>query len=88
MNSPAIRIEAVALRKQFGHSVALDGLELSIGDDWKSIGILGRNGAGKTTFLRMLVGLLGGDGGRLSGPSLGLERDHSSGRRGAGVETT
>ncbi|HTS96028.1 MAG TPA: ABC transporter ATP-binding protein [Streptosporangiaceae bacterium] len=57
--------EAIAvsgLRKSFGKTVALDGLDLSVAED-EVHGFLGPNGAGKTTTIRILLGLLRADGG-------------------------
>jgi len=57
--------EAIAvsgLRKSYGKTVALDGLDLSVGEG-EVHGFLGPNGSGKTTTIRILLGLLRGDGG-------------------------
>src|SRR5229473_8704083 len=57
--------EAIAvsgLRKSYGKTVALDGLDLSVAVG-EVHGFLGPNGAGKTTTIRVLLGLLRGDGG-------------------------
>ncbi|GAA4545038.1 ABC transporter ATP-binding protein [Amycolatopsis samaneae] len=57
-------IEIEGLRKSFGHTVALDGLDLSVRAG-EVHGFLGPNGAGKTTTIRLLLGLLRADGGRM-----------------------
>jgi ABC-2 type transport system ATP-binding protein len=57
--------EAIAvsgLRKSYGKTVALDGLDLSVAEG-EVHGFLGPNGSGKTTTIRVLVGLLRADGG-------------------------
>jgi ABC-2 type transport system ATP-binding protein len=57
--------EAIAvsgLRKSYGKTVALDGLDLSVAEG-EVHGFLGPNGAGKTTTIRILLGLLRADGG-------------------------
>ena len=57
--------EAIAvggLRKRFGATVALDGLDLSVAAG-EVHGFLGPNGAGKTTTIRILLGLLRASGG-------------------------
>ena len=57
--------EAIAvsgLRKSYGKTVALDGLDLSVAEG-EVHGFLGPNGAGKTTTIRILLGLLRPDGG-------------------------
>ena len=58
-----VRVEADALTRRFGDTVALDGVTLTIGAG-EAFGLLGANGAGKTTFIRCLTGVLlpsGGD---------------------------
>jgi ABC-2 type transport system ATP-binding protein len=55
-------IEVSGLRKSFGKTVALDGLDLSVAAG-EVHGFLGPNGAGKTTTIRVLLGLLRSDGG-------------------------
>jgi len=55
-------ITVSGLRKTFGRTVALDGLDLTVRDG-EVHGFLGPNGSGKTTTLRILLGLLRADGG-------------------------
>ena len=55
-------IEVSGLRKSFGRTRALDGLDLSVSPG-EVHGFLGPNGAGKTTTIRILLGLLRADGG-------------------------
>jgi ABC-2 type transport system ATP-binding protein len=50
--------------KRFGSVIALDGLDLTV-DQGQVHGFLGPNGAGKTTTLRLLLGNLRADAGRL-----------------------
>jgi len=50
-------VEAVGLTRRFGARVAVDGLDLTIPRN-AAFGLLGANGAGKTTFLRLVTGLL------------------------------
>jgi ABC-2 type transport system ATP-binding protein len=60
MTAPAPAEEAVVihgLRKVFGSRVAVDGLEVSIRRG-EVFGLLGPNGSGKTTTIRMLCGLM------------------------------
>ncbi|HKN53213.1 MAG TPA: ABC transporter ATP-binding protein [Amycolatopsis sp.] len=57
-------IETKALRKSFGHTRALDGLDLTV-ETGEVHGFLGPNGAGKTTTLRLLLGLLRADDGEM-----------------------
>jgi ABC-2 type transport system ATP-binding protein len=49
-------IEARGLRKTFGTTVALDGLNLRV-EEGRILGLIGPNGAGKTTALNAIVGL-------------------------------
>src|SRR5438046_9321638 len=50
-------IEARGLRKTFGTSVALDGVDLHV-EEGRILGIIGPNGAGKTTALNAILGLI------------------------------
>lgn len=50
------------LRKQYGKTTALDGLDLRVAEG-SVVGLLGPNGAGKTTAVRILATLLQPDGG-------------------------
>ena len=58
-------IEVRALRKSFGRTRALDGLDLTVRTG-EVHAFLGPNGAGKTTTIRILLGLLRKDGGEAS----------------------
>ncbi len=62
------REEAIAVRglvKHFGDVKAVDGIDLSVLRG-ECFGLLGRNGAGKSTTIKMLIGLLPPDGGSAS----------------------
>src|SRR5262245_31928576 len=59
--SPAI--ETRDLRKTYGRTVALDGLDLRV-ERGEVFGLLGPNGAGKTTAVKLLLGLTRPTGGR------------------------
>ncbi len=50
-------IEARGLRKAFGATVALDGVDLRV-EEGRILGLIGPNGAGKTTALNAILGLL------------------------------
>ena len=54
-------IEARSLRKSFGTTVALDGVDLHV-EEGRILGIIGPNGAGKTTALNAILGLTSYDG--------------------------
>jgi ABC-2 type transport system ATP-binding protein len=49
-------IEARGLRKAFGTTIALDGVDLHI-EEGRILGIIGPNGAGKSTALNAILGL-------------------------------
>jgi len=55
VSDPAIR--TTGLRKAFGDLVAVDGLDLAVGRG-ELFGLLGPNGSGKTTTIRILCGLI------------------------------
>lgn len=70
--SPAI--ESFGLSRRFGRRLAVDGLSLRV-PRGRLFGLIGPEGAGKTTALRMLAGLLAPSAGRacLLGHDLGRE---------------
>jgi ABC-2 type transport system ATP-binding protein len=55
MTAPAVTVDR--LTKKFGHFTAVDGISLEV-ERGEIFGFLGANGAGKTTAIRMLCGLL------------------------------
>ena len=57
-------VRITGLRKTFGRTVALDGLDLDVAPG-EVHGFLGPNGSGKTTTIRVLLGLLRADAGRI-----------------------
>ncbi|MBM4295984.1 MAG: ABC transporter ATP-binding protein [Deltaproteobacteria bacterium] len=60
-SEPAIR--AQGLTKRFGSLVAVDGFSLEVAPG-EAFALVGPDGAGKTTAMRMLVGIMDPDGGR------------------------
>src|SRR5678815_2265085 len=54
-------IEARGLRKAFGATLALDGVDLDV-EEGSILGIVGPNGAGKSTVLHAIVGLVAHEG--------------------------
>ena len=54
-------IEARGLRKRYGATTALDGVDLTV-EDGRIVGLIGPNGAGKTTALNAILGLTSCEG--------------------------
>ena len=52
---PGIRMELRGIRKSFGETRALQGVDLEIRSS-EILGIAGPNGAGKSTLIRILAG--------------------------------
>ena len=50
-------LECKALTKNYGHTAALDGVDLAI-EPGRIVGLLGPNGSGKTTLIKLANGLL------------------------------
>src|SRR5690606_12745695 len=58
-------IDARELHAHYGQSHILQGVSIAIARG-ESVGLLGRNGMGKTTLIRTLLGLVRASGGRLA----------------------
>src|SRR5262249_9254959 len=58
-----LAIDVHGMTKRFGARTAVDGIDLQVRQG-EICGFLGPNGSGKTTFIRMLCGLLRADAGR------------------------
>jgi ABC-2 type transport system ATP-binding protein len=68
-------IEARGLRKAFGSTIALDGVDLRV-EEGRILGLIGPNGAGKSTALHAILGLVPFDGElRVLGRDPWTERD-------------
>jgi ABC-2 type transport system ATP-binding protein len=67
-NAGELAIDVTGVTKRFGTRTVVNGIDLSVRRG-EIYGFLGPNGSGKTTFIRMLCGLLTPDGG--SGSCLG-----------------
>src|SRR3989441_2685247 len=79
---PMIRVEG--LRKSFGDVRAVDGVDLQV-DQGEVLVLLGQNGAGKSTTLRCLGGILRPDGGTVELDGLRLPESLDSVRARLGV---
>ncbi len=61
---PEPRLQATGIVKSFGANRALKGVDLSVGDG-EVVGLIGENGAGKSTILNIVSGVLPYDSGSL-----------------------
>jgi ABC-2 type transport system ATP-binding protein len=75
-----VAVRTSALRKLFGSLVAVEGLDLDI-HRGEVFGLLGPNGSGKTTTIRMLCGLLEPSAGQATVAGIDVERDPEGVRR-------
>jgi ABC-2 type transport system ATP-binding protein len=58
-------LDVADLHHRFGEQIALDGLTFAVGEG-EIVGLVGRNGAGKTTAMRAVMGILTPDSGSVS----------------------
>ena len=77
-------LELDHLTKRFGDKVAVDDLTLRL-EPGSFLGLLGRNGAGKSTTLKMIMGLLEPTSGSIRVLGLDLTRDDIAIKRQVGV---
>jgi ABC-2 type transport system ATP-binding protein len=86
MSAPAARpaLEASGLRKSYGDTVALDGLDLVVGTG-TIFALLGPNGAGKTTTVHIMSTLVQADGGQVRVAGRDPARDPDAVREVIGV---
>ena len=68
--APELVIDVTGVTKKFGGRTVVNAIDLQVGRG-EIYGFLGPNGSGKTTFIRMLCGLLTPDAG--AGTCLGLD---------------
>lgn len=81
--TPDVAVRAEQLRKVFGDLVAVDGLDLDI-HRGEVFGLLGPNGSGKTTTIRMLCGLLEPTSGSASVAGFDVAREAEQVKRNIG----
>jgi ABC-type multidrug transport system ATPase subunit len=60
----ALAVRTAGLTRRFGHQVAVDSVDLAV-PAGAVYGFLGPNGSGKTTTIRMLLGLIAADAGEI-----------------------
>ncbi|MCF7956646.1 MAG: LPS export ABC transporter ATP-binding protein [Phycisphaerae bacterium] len=60
-----VLLETNGLVKKYGGRTVVDGVSISVGQR-SIVGLLGRNGAGKTTSFRMCIGMIVPDGGTVT----------------------
>ncbi len=81
MSEPATAaVELSGLTRRFGEMVALDGLTLSVAAG-EIFGLVGPDGAGKTTAIRMMAGILPPDAGSIAMAGCDVVRDPESVKR-------
>ena len=87
MSTAQLMIETRGLTKRFGLRTAVSDVDLAVPAGC-AFGFLGHNGAGKTTVIRMLVGLSRPDAGtiRIAGRPLASDRERILARVGAIIE--
>lgn len=70
-------IKVEALTRTYGSFTAVDQVSFEIGQG-EIVGLLGHNGAGKTTIMKMLTGYLEPTGGRIEIDGLDIEHDREA----------
>ncbi len=75
MTQPPLAIALTRVVKRYGTTVALDQLTLAV-EAGQMFGLIGPDGAGKTTAIRLICGLLHGDGGEVQVLGRDPVRDH------------
>jgi ABC-2 type transport system ATP-binding protein len=82
MSEAALELESVSRR--FGDKLAVDSVSLAL-PPGAFLGLLGRNGAGKSTIIKMATGLLRPSAGRVRAFGLDLETHAVEAKRAIGV---
>ncbi|MCB9506719.1 MAG: ATP-binding cassette domain-containing protein [Myxococcales bacterium] len=73
-------IEIRSLSRKYGATVAVDSVSLSIGDG-QIVGLLGHNGAGKTTMMKMMTGFLEPTAGTVTVDGVDVTSDRRAAQR-------
>ena len=79
---PAVQLRAVT--KRFGATLALDAVDLTVGES-ETVVLVGPNGCGKTTLLRLVAGALEPDAGEIEVAGCDVLRDRSAARASIGM---
>ena len=77
-------IEAEGLSKQYGDVTAVDNVSLTVGKG-ELFGLLGPNGSGKTTMIKILTGQIRPGSGRATVLGLDVEKDPIGVRERVGI---
>jgi branched-chain amino acid transport system ATP-binding protein len=83
MTDPVL-LEVSGLRSGYGAETVLQGLDLRIGKG-ELVAVIGRNGVGKSTLMRTLIGLLKTREGRISFAGNNVSQAHANDRAKAGI---
>src|SRR5690242_20780786 len=83
-NATRTAVATSGLRKAYGDTVVLDGVDLTIAEG-EVLALLGPNGAGKTTTVQILSTLIAADSGTATVLGHDLRREAAAIRAGIGV---
>jgi len=78
--TPAARVDVSGLRVRFGEVDAVRGVDLTVAPGG-ALALVGRNGAGKSTTLRVLAGVLPASGGKVVVDGVDVRRDLTAAKR-------
>ncbi len=73
-------IELKQVTKQYGNFTAVDALDFRV-DDGEIVGIIGHNGAGKSTTLKMIAGLVAPTSGEVRVMGHDMSKDSTAAKR-------